>query len=127
LIDIGDGDRVLDFAYDYLRRAGRAPTDGAVRAITSIVARRKDRSIPYLELERVVTQTLYRARPAETAAKTEPARIDESTGRAGDTDTEPWDDADAVDFATLLRDIDAFSTELQELAGLARPGPSRRD
>ena len=54
LVDIADGDQVLDFAYAYLRKLRRAPTDSAVREVTTVLARCDAGLISYAVLEAVV-------------------------------------------------------------------------
>ena len=53
-VDLADGDEVLDFAYEYLRSHGIAPSDAAVRNVTAIIARCKSAVVPYAVLESLV-------------------------------------------------------------------------
>ncbi len=61
LIDITDADQVLDFAYEYLRRRARPPTDDAVREITAVLAKWREGVIPYDALDSMVQRTLGNA------------------------------------------------------------------
>jgi hypothetical protein len=70
LVDVTDGDQVLDFAYGYLRKLRRAPTDAAVREITGVIARCNAGLISYTILECVVDRAMNtRPRPPEVANK----------------------------------------------------------
>ncbi len=58
LVDVTDGDQVLDFAYDYLRKLRRAPTDAAVHEVTAVIACCSAGLISYTVLESVVDRAL---------------------------------------------------------------------